>query len=58
MNGSGWIVEKMLSLDVNVFKMANPLYTIDDQEKEEDEEERETGNPDVYRTEGRYDEIE
>ena len=54
MNGSGWIVEKMLSLDVNVCRMANPLYTIDDQE----EEERETGNPDVYSTEGGYDETE
>ena len=28
----------MLSLDVNVCKMASPLYTINDQEKEEDDE--------------------
>ena len=55
-NGSGWILERMLSLDVTVCTMTPVLSKNKEQEKEEEEFARE--NPGVYTDAGRYDETE
>lgn len=50
MNGSGWIVHQMMSLDVNMIEMENPLHlTIEDISDDEIE------HPDEYVDERRYD---
>ena len=53
-SGSGWIVDKMLSLDVTVCEMANPLDRLVVEDEGEPERNREQS--DVYSGEGRYDE--
>ena len=55
-NGSGWILERMLSLDVTVCTMTPVLSKNKEQEKEEEEFARE--NPGVYTDAVRYDETE
>ena len=55
---SGWIVDKMLSLDVTVCEMANPLDRSVVDNADEEELERNRKQSGVYNAEDRYDEDE